>query len=239
MIVGVPNVGKSSFINRLAGRRAAEASDRPGVTRGKQWIAVGSGLELLDTPGVLWPRFESPEVGLALAWTGAVKDDILDVEMVAAKLMEKLRELYPGALLDRYGLPADPEPDGYELLAAAARRRGYLVSGAAATRSGWRACCWMSSGREVGPHNLGETMNQLDLFAIQTELAAGAWPVCGCGRGRTGPLAGPVFAAAVILPPGLTLPGLDDSKKLTAKRREALLSSSGRRPSRTALISLR
>jgi ribosome biogenesis GTPase A len=127
--VGVPNVGKSSFINRAAGRRAAETSDRPGVTRGKQWIAVGPGIELLDTPGVLWPRFETPEVGLALAWTGAVRDDILDLEMVAAKLMEKLLALYPGSLRDRYGLAADAKSDGYELLAAAARRRGYLVSG--------------------------------------------------------------------------------------------------------------
>jgi len=129
MVVGVPNVGKSSFINRAAGRRAAETSDRPGVTRGKQWIAAGPGIELLDTPGVLWPRFESPEVGLALAWTGAVKDDILDLEMVAARLMEKLLALYPGSLRDRYGLETGAVSDGYELLAAAARRRGYLVSG--------------------------------------------------------------------------------------------------------------
>lgn len=129
MVVGVPNVGKSSFINRAAGRRAAETSDRPGVTRGKQWIAVGPGIELLDTPGILWPRFESPEVGLALAWTGAVKDEVLDLEEVAAKLMEKLLALYPGSLRDRYGLAEAAESDGYALLEAAARRRGFLVPG--------------------------------------------------------------------------------------------------------------
>ena len=128
MVLGVPNVGKSSFINRLAKRKAAEASDRPGVTKGKQWIAVDGGLELLDTPGILWPRFESPEVGLALAWTGAVRDDVFDVESVAAALLSRLRTLYPAAAAARYGLPDDPDLGGFELLEAAAKRRGFLVS---------------------------------------------------------------------------------------------------------------
>jgi ribosome biogenesis GTPase A len=129
MVLGVPNVGKSSFINRLAGRRAAEAADRPGVTRGRQWINVGPGLELLDTPGILWPRFEAPEVGLALAWTGAIRDDILDVEAVAAKLLERLHELYSAALAERYKLSAEPGQSGFGLLESAARRRSFLVSG--------------------------------------------------------------------------------------------------------------
>lgn len=129
MVLGIPNVGKSSFINRLAGRRAAQASDRPGVTRGKQWIAVSGGIQLLDTPGILWPRFESPEVGLALAWTGAIRDDVLDVELVAMRLLERLRASYPGALKERYKLDPDPEADGFSLLEQAGRRRGFLVSG--------------------------------------------------------------------------------------------------------------
>ncbi len=128
MVLGVPNVGKSSFINRLAGRKAAETSDRPGVTRGKQWISVGAGLELLDTPGILWPRFESPEVGLALAWTGAVKDNVLDVELVAMKLLERMLALYPESVSARYGLKSDGETQAWELLEQAARRRGFLVS---------------------------------------------------------------------------------------------------------------
>ena len=129
MVLGIPNVGKSSFINRLAGRKAAETSDRPGVTRGKQWINLSSGIQLLDTPGILWPKFESQEVGLALAWTGAINDNILDVELVASRLLERLRELYPGAVEERYKFVPDPEAPGYELLEAAGRKRGFLISG--------------------------------------------------------------------------------------------------------------
>ena len=129
MVLGIPNVGKSSFINRLAGRKAAETSDRPGVTRGKQWISLSSGIQLLDTPGILWPKFESQEVGLALAWTGAINDNILDVELVASRLLERLRELYPGAVEERYKFVPDPGAPGYELLEAAGRKRGFLVSG--------------------------------------------------------------------------------------------------------------
>lgn len=129
MVLGVPNVGKSSFINRLAGRKAAETSDRPGVTRGKLWITLNGGILLLDTPGILWPKFESPEVGYSLAWTGAINDNILDVELVACRLLERLRELYPGAIEARYKFTPDPEAPGYELLEAAARKRGFLISG--------------------------------------------------------------------------------------------------------------
>lgn len=129
MVLGVPNVGKSSFINRLAGRKAAETSDRPGVTRDKQWITLNGGILLLDTPGILWPKFESPEVGYSLAWTGAINDNILDVELVACRLLERLRELYPGAIEARYKFTPDPEAPGYELLEAAARKRGFLISG--------------------------------------------------------------------------------------------------------------
>ncbi len=128
MILGIPNVGKSSFINRVAGRRAAEASDRPGVTRGKQWINIGGGIEMLDTPGLLWPKFEDKEVGEHLAFTGAVKDDILDVETLGARLMRLLASEYPEALTGRYKIEADTE-DGFALLGRAAKKRGFIVSG--------------------------------------------------------------------------------------------------------------
>ncbi len=128
MVLGIPNVGKSTFINKVAGRKAALASDRPGVTRGKQWITVDKGLELLDTPGILWPRFDSQEVGEALAWTGAVKDEIMDRETLAANLLVRLRELYPQAIESRYKFTPDPEMNGYELLEEAAKKRGFLIS---------------------------------------------------------------------------------------------------------------
>ena len=129
MVLGIPNVGKSSFINRLAGRRAAQTSDRPGVTRGKQWITLDNNIQLLDTPGILWPKFESEQVGLALAWTGAINDNILDIELVASALLERLRELYPQAIEDRYRFVLDPAAPGWDLLEQAGRKRGFLVSG--------------------------------------------------------------------------------------------------------------
>ncbi len=129
MVVGVPNVGKSTLINRIARRKSAKAGDRPGVTRGKQWVSVDSGLELLDTPGILWPKFEDETTGLHLAFTGAVKDEVMDSEALAAALMELLRDRYPQALAARYQLQADPELPGWALLEQAGRRRGMLVSG--------------------------------------------------------------------------------------------------------------
>ena len=129
MVVGVPNVGKSTFINKVARRRSAKASDRPGVTRGKQWVSVDAGLELLDTPGILWPKFEDETTGLHLVFTGAVKDEVTDVEGLACALLELLRDRYPKALEDRYKL-ADPKGvQGWELLERCARKRGMLVSG--------------------------------------------------------------------------------------------------------------
>jgi ribosome biogenesis GTPase A len=129
MIVGIPNVGKSSFINRVARRRAAEASDKPGVTRGRQWIAIGAGLELLDTPGILWPRFDSQAVGENLAFTGAVKDEVVDREALAANLMLRLREIAPERLAERYRIELSPEKTGGAMLADAARKRGFLLPG--------------------------------------------------------------------------------------------------------------
>lgn len=129
MIVGIPNVGKSTFINQVAGRKGAKTENRPGVTRGKQWVTVDQGLLLLDTPGILWPKFDDPEVGLRLAWTGAVKDDILDVETLAMKLMEMLWRRYPEAVQARYKIEAKPDVPGWELLEQAGKKRGFLLSG--------------------------------------------------------------------------------------------------------------
>jgi len=137
MILGIPNVGKSTFINKVAGRKTAKTEDRPGVTRSKQWVPIDKGLELLDTPGILWPKFEDQSVGLNLAYTGAVKDDILDVETLGCHLMTYLGENYPEALKTAYKLPAIPDREdgendvawGYRLLEAAGRKRGFLVSG--------------------------------------------------------------------------------------------------------------
>lgn len=128
MVLGIPNVGKSTFINKVAGRKAAIASDRPGVTRGKQWISIDSGLELLDTPGILWPKFDSQEVGELLAITGAVKAEILDRETLAANFMLRLRENYPDRVEQRYKFTPDADLNGFELLEQAAKKRGFLVS---------------------------------------------------------------------------------------------------------------
>lgn len=129
MVVGIPNVGKSTFINQVAGRKGAKAEDRPGVTRGKQWVSVDQGLLLLDTPGILWPKFEDPMVGLRLAFTGAVKDDILDLETLAARLIELLWQRYPEAVRERYQIEADAEESGADLLRRIGQRRGYLLRG--------------------------------------------------------------------------------------------------------------
>ena len=129
MVVGIPNVGKSTLINQISGRKGAKAENRPGVTRGKQWVTVDSGLQLLDTPGILWPKFEDPEVGMMLAYTGAVKEGVIDIEELACRLMELLHKYYPQTLIDRYKVEAPEGTPGWELIEMAGRKRGYLVSG--------------------------------------------------------------------------------------------------------------
>lgn len=131
MIVGIPNVGKSSFINRMAKQNRAKVEDRPGVTRGNQWFTIGKAFDLLDTPGVLWPKFDDPNVGEKLAFTGAVKDQILDTEQIASRLLEVLRDEYSAMLAARYKLEKyDLRPlQGYELLELIGRKRGMLASG--------------------------------------------------------------------------------------------------------------
>lgn len=128
MILGIPNVGKSTLINKVAGRKAAVAGDKPGVTRGRQWISIDAGLDLLDTPGILWPKFDSQEVGEMLAITNAIKADVLDKETLGANFMLRLRDHYPDALRERYKIEADPALNGFELLEQAAKKRGFLLS---------------------------------------------------------------------------------------------------------------
>ena len=130
MVLGIPNVGKSTFINKVARRKTAKAEDRPGVTRSKQWVPVDSTLELLDTPGILWPRFDDPEVGKRLAFTGAIKDDVVDMEELVCCLMDYLSRRYAPVLAERYKIEVEPEDSGYDLLEKAGRKRGFLMRGA-------------------------------------------------------------------------------------------------------------
>lgn len=130
MVLGIPNVGKSTFINKVAKRRTAKAEDRPGVTRSKQWVPVDSTLELLDTPGILWPKFDDPQVGIHLAFTGAIKDDVMDLEELACYLMEYLGKHYADVLSERYKIEVEQEDTGYDLLIKAGRKRGFLMRGA-------------------------------------------------------------------------------------------------------------
>ena len=128
MIVGIPNVGKSTLINQISGRKGAKAENRPGVTRGKQWVTVDSSLLLLDTPGILWPKFEDPNVGMMLAYTGAVKESIIDTEELAYHLAELLSKYYPQILSDRYGIDITTNLPGYQLIEEMGRKRGYLLA---------------------------------------------------------------------------------------------------------------
>lgn len=130
MVLGIPNVGKSTFINKVAKRKTAKAEDRPGVTRSKQWVPVDSTLELLDTPGMLWPKFEDVNVGMHLAYTGAIKDDVMDIEELGSYLMEYLGKHYAAVIRERYKVEPLEDEMGYDLLTRAGRKRGFLMRGA-------------------------------------------------------------------------------------------------------------
>lgn len=129
MIVGIPNAGKSSFINRMANAKRTKVEDRPGVTRGKQWVSLDKGMDLLDMPGVLWPKFEDKTVGEHLAFTGAIKDDVIDIELLAIRLLELLNRDYSALLCARYGLTEDETTgiEPHDLLALIGRKRGMLL----------------------------------------------------------------------------------------------------------------
>ncbi len=129
MVVGIPNVGKSSFINRMSKSKRTKVEDRPGVTRTKQWVKLGDGVEMLDMPGVVAPKFEDQSVAMKLAYTGAINDDILDIEALAMNLLEVIGKKYPESLKQRYKIDIEPEDDGKILLEKAGRKRGMLISG--------------------------------------------------------------------------------------------------------------
>ena len=131
MVVGIPNTGKSSFINRMAGKNRAQVADRPGVTRHNQWFNIGNGIELLDTPGVLWPKFDDPSVGDKLAFIGSVKDTVLDSETMAVRLIDVLKKEYPHTLSQRYKINGIDfaETESFEILELLGKKRGMLISG--------------------------------------------------------------------------------------------------------------
>ncbi|MCD7810622.1 MAG: ribosome biogenesis GTPase YlqF [Ruminococcus sp.] len=129
MVVGIPNVGKSSFINKMAGSKRAKVEDRPGVTRTKQWVKVENGVELLDMPGVLWPKFEDQDAAVRLAFTGAISDSILDIETLAMKLLSYISEFYPASLTERYKIEIDGGDTGVTILEKIGKRRGMMISG--------------------------------------------------------------------------------------------------------------
>lgn len=129
MVVGIPNTGKSSFINRMAGNSKAKVADKAGVTRQQQWFAVGNGIELLDTPGVLWPKFDDPEVGDKLAFTGAVKDEVTDLETLSCRLLETLSKTRPQAITQRYKIESIDNLQGWEILEMIGKKRGFLIKG--------------------------------------------------------------------------------------------------------------
>lgn len=129
MVVGIPNTGKSSFINRMAGNSKAKVADKAGVTRQQQWFVVGNGIELLDTPGVLWPKFDDSSVGDKLAFTGAVKDEVTDLETLSCRLLEVLSKTRPQAIIERYKLDRIDNLQGWEILELIGKKRGFLIKG--------------------------------------------------------------------------------------------------------------
>ncbi len=129
MVVGIPNTGKSSFINKMAGRNRAKVADKPGVTRSNSWFAVGNGVELLDTPGVLWPKFDDKSVGDKLAFIGSVKDEVIDIESLAMRLISVLKNGYGDRITERFKITGFEDKEDYEILEMIGRKRGMLISG--------------------------------------------------------------------------------------------------------------
>jgi len=129
MIVGIPNVGKSTFINKFVGKAVSQTGDKPGVTKGKQWIKIKKDFELLDTPGILWPKFEDENVALKLAFTGAIKDEIMDTQTLSYKFIDFINNLYPEAIKQRYKIEFDSNTQAYEIFSMIAEKRGFILQG--------------------------------------------------------------------------------------------------------------
>lgn len=155
MVVGIPNTGKSSFINRMAGKYKAVVADRAGVTKSNQWFSAGNGIELLDTPGVLWPKFEDREVGDKLAFIGSVKDEVTDMETIACRLLETLAKTRPEMIAQRYKISGFEEKQSWEILEMIGRKRGFLIKGGEIdTLRAATAVCDEFSGGKLGKISL-------------------------------------------------------------------------------------
>ena len=232
MVIGIPNVGKSSFINRLSGRAAAKTGDRPGITQTKQWIRIAGKYELLDTPGILWPKFENEDDAKKIAFTGGIKDEILDVEDLAYELLGYLKQSYMDSLLKTYNLnDSDSELNKYELLESIGRKRGCVISGGEVDTfrtaniiiSDFRSAKLGGINSSKNRKEMRKTDMEIDLLQYEKDLISRGYEyICGIDEAGRGPLAGPVCAAAVILPNRLVIDGVNDSKKLSEKKREKL-----------------
>ena len=232
MVAGIPNVGKSTFINTFAGKACAKTGNKPGVTKGKQWIRLNKSVELLDTPGILWPKFEDQEVGMRLAYIGSIKDDILNIEELALGLIGYLQEFYPAALKERYSVEEGQKP--LDILTAVAKARGCLKKGASAKEGEYNALFQHyendeRSGVQKLIQQYRKKLQALENERARTEIMKEyehkyehLGYLCGIDEVGRGPLAGPVVACAVILPKDCDILWLNDSKKLTAKKREEL-----------------
>lgn len=229
MVLGIPNVGKSTFINKVAKRKTARAEDRPGVTRSKQWVPVDATLELLDTPGILWPKFDDTEVGKRLAFTGAIKDDVLDIEELACYLMDYLALHYADVLRERYKIDVEEGDSGYDLLEKAGRKRGFLMRGAQVdTERMARILLDEFRGGKLGRFTLEtaeDCENERDAGAVDIRTAGGGPGLCGGmrrGRGRRRTADGAGVRGGGDPAGGLRPAGAERLQKLTEKKREKL-----------------
>ena len=246
MVVGIPNVGKSTFINSFAGKACAKTGNKPGVTKGNQWIRLNKTLELLDTPGILWPRFEDQQVGLHLALIGSINDQILNKDELACELISLLEKDYPQVIKERFGIE-NVEEDRVKVLEEIARSRSCLMKGgeldlaraSALLLDDFRAgklghislekaqdykdrIKVKEMARELKGEKLEKELLRLEEMKAYEKENARYELICGIDEAGRGPLAGPVAAGAVILPKDCRILYLNDSKKLSEKRREEL-----------------
>ena len=238
MIVGVPNVGKSSLINRMTGKKSAKTGDRPGVTKGKQWLTLTNGMQLLDTPGILWPKFEDPLVGLNLAFCGSIKDEILDVATLALELIKVLQKDYPQFLQERYKLD-EIEEDGLANMENIAAKRGFLLQGKRIDydrcgrtvldefRSGKIRQNYIGKGTERMTKAERQQMLEEKLQSMQEYErklhAEGISYIAGVDEVGIGTPALAVVTACVVLPEDFSVLGVDDWKKTFRKEKRAAL----------------
>mgnify|MGYP000698144685 CR=1 FL=1 len=246
MIVGIPNVGKSTFINSFTGRKSAKTGNKPGVTKGKQWIRINGSVELLDTPGILWPKIEDRNVGERLAMIGSINDQILNIEELALETIKFLRKNYQPQLYSRYDITEDifdnvdtetmMNPENAAALCIMehiARKRGCIKKGSDIDYEKCAACI-LDDFKAEEMTKVNEYMQMIVAQAICKEITKDEMKqlieemydtfsyICGIDEAGRGPLAGPVVAGAVILPKGKRILYVNDSKKLSEKKRDEL-----------------